>query len=425
MQGKNICIYNKCTGCFACANICPKGCITLEEDEYGEIHPTVEQDKCIDCKLCQKTCPNNREYNFTFPKHCYAAWITDDEKRKICASGGIGTEFSEYVIKNGGVIFGSRYDNYLNPIITWTCNLEDLEYFKGSRYVQSRVGEDTYKKVKSFLNKGTFVLYVGTPCQIAGLYGFLKKDYENLVTVDLICHGVSPMTYLKQEVTYLTRKYDLKGVSDIRFRGNDGNNYRLTLWNKARRKLFPRNNYRQKIFDEDFMEDCYLKGFLKGVSLRENCYSCRYARPERISDLTIGDFIGLGTKTPFDFPKSNVSSVTTNSRKGYDFLLKVYHNVQDLKLVERDYRERLAYRPSLMEPFKRDERNKEFRELYKRECNFPKAIRMVLNEELEHEYRLFLKHRLLPISKVKMVIKKAIGEKGCSYLKRVKGKLNS
>ena len=417
MLGKDICIYNKCTGCFACANACPKSCISLVEDEYGEIHPKVDTDACIDCKLCQKTCPNNREIAFRYPSHCYAAWITNKEKRKICATGGIGTELSEFVIKHGGIIFGSRYDEKLNPIITWTDNITELERFKGSRYVQSKVGEETYKQVKEFLRTGKQVLYIGTPCQIAGLYGFLKKSYDNLITVDLICHGVSPSIYLKEEVEYLTEKYGLKNVSDIRFRGNDGNNYRLTLWNKARRKLFPRNNYRQKIFDEDFLDDCYIQGFLKGVSLRENCYSCNYARPERISDITIGDFIGLGTNIPFNYPKGNVSSITTNTQKGYDFLMSVDKGNGELHLIERNYKERLEYRPSLMEPFKRDARNAAFRENYEVE-GFSKAIRKVLRNEMRREYKSRLRKMLAPKNLVKEGVKAILGKKGTQVIKK-------
>lgn len=419
-----ICEYNKCTGCYACANICPKKCISLDEDEYGEIHPIINHDLCIDCKLCQRSCPNNKTMNFNYPNHCYAGWITDFTKRRICASGGIGTEFSEYVLRNKGIVFGSRYDSKLNPIITWTDNIKELDLYKGSRYVQSKVGNETYKDVKKFLLRGKLVLYVGTPCQIAGLLGFLKKPYTNLITVDLICHGVSPTIYLKQEIEYLSKKYQLNDVGDIRFRGNDGNNFRLTLWNKARRKLFPRNNYRQKIFDEDFLEDYYIKGFLKGVSLRENCYSCNYARPERISDLTIGDFIGLGTKKPFPYPKANVSSITTNTKKGYDFLMKVVNYCEDFKIVERDYKERLLYRPSLMEPFKRDIRNKEFRRLYKK-FGFPKAIRNVLNDEIKKEYHLMLKHKLSLKGITKSIIKTLLGRRGISFIMITLGKWKS
>lgn len=423
MQGKDICNYYKCTGCYACANVCPKKCITLDKDSYGEIHPVVDTQLCIDCKLCQKTCPNNRNLSFNYPEHCYAAWITDANKRKICASGGIGTEFSEYVINHGGVIFGSRYDENLNPIITWTDQIADLEKFKGSRYVQSEVGNHTFQQVKEFLSQGKKVLYIGTPCQIAGLYGFLKKSYENLITVDLICHGVSPSTYLKEEVQYLSSKFKLHDISDIRFRGNDGNNFRLTLWNKDRRKLFPMNNYRQKIFDICYLDDYYIQGFLRGVSLRENCYSCKYARPDRISDITIGDFIGLGKKIPFEYhTQANISSVTTNTQKGYDLLMSIKAACQQLVLVERDYKERLEYKPSLVEPFKRDPRNQMFRKLYTAE-GFSKAIRLVMKSELREEYHKRLKSCLQPKIFIKNNIKWILGKKGTEMLKKIKGVL--
>lgn len=124
-----------------------------------------------------------------------------------------------------------------------------MERFKGSRYVQSLVGNDTYKDVRIFLRSGRLVLFIGTPCQIAGLKTFLRKDYDNLITVDLICHGVCPTKYFKEEVAYLTEKYNLNGVADIRFRGNDGNNFRLTLWNKDRESYSRGTTIEKKYFD--------------------------------------------------------------------------------------------------------------------------------------------------------------------------------
>lgn len=375
----DICPKEKCTGCYACVNACNHGCISMQEDDMGCVHPVVDETHCIHCNLCKSSCPNNIELKYSYPSKCIAAWIEDKNKRKICASGGIGTCMSEYVIKHGGVVFGSRYDSNMTPIMTYTEDIEDLEYFKGSRYVQSLVGVETFKKVRNFLRNGRFVLFVGTPCQVAGLKSFLHKDYENLVTVDLICHGVSPTKYLKEEVAYLSDKYALKDISDIRFRGNDGNNYRLTLWDKDRRKLFPRDNYREKIFQFDENEQFYLQGFLLGVSMRENCYTCNYARPERISDITIGDFIGIGTEKPFNYPKNNVSSVMLNTSKGTVFYDKVSKESDSLVNIERNYEERLAYKPSLVHPFKRHPLNKQFQNEYKKN-GFVRGIRIVLHD---------------------------------------------
>lgn len=384
-----ICPKDKCTGCYACVNVCSRGCISMKEDELGCVHPIVDETNCVHCNLCHKSCPNNLELKFAYPLKCYASWIKDKEKRKICASGGIGTIMSEYVIKQGGVVFGSRYNSDLTPVITYTDKLEELEYFKGSRYVQSLVGETTYKKVKDFLRNDRQVLFVGTPCQIAGLRSYLHKEYDNLVTVDLICHGVCPTSYLKEEIAYLADKYKLTDIADIRFRGNDGNNFRLTLWNKDRRKLFPRDNYREKLLRFDEAQQYYIKGFLLGVSMRENCYSCNYARPERISDITIGDFIGLGKTTPFDYPKHNVSSVTINTQKGESFYQKVSASTPTLVNIEREYQERLQYKPSLVHAFERHPLNAMFVQLYKQQgylVAIHKTLSPILRKELMNSY---------------------------------------
>lgn len=377
-----ICPKDKCTGCYACVNVCSRRCISMQEDKLGCVHPIVDEINCIHCGLCKSSCPNNVELKYSYPLKCYASWIEDKDKRMICASGGIGTCMSEYVIKQGGVVFGSRYDSEMTPIMTYTESMDELEHFKGSRYVQSLVGKDTYKKVKTFLHNGRLVLFIGTPCQVAGLKAFLHKDYDNLITVDLICHGVCPTKYFKEEVAYIIDKYNLKDIADIRFRGNDGNNYRLTLWDKDRRKLFPRDNYREKLFRIDETQQYYILGFLWGICLRENCYSCNYARPERIGDITIGDFIGLGKTVKFSYPKKNVSSVTVNTPKGSTFYSKVSENTNDLKNIERNYKERLDYKPSLVMPFKRHQKNKAFVEAYPL-YGYVSSIRMVLKNEME------------------------------------------
>ena len=369
-----ICPHNECTGCYACVSACKHDCIKMEEDELGAIHPYVDDDKCVNCGACRKVCPNNAPLDFKYPTACYASWITDKEKRRICASGGIGTTMSEYVIRNGGVVFGSQYNESLVPIMTYTEHLEELEYFKGSRYVQSKVGNDTFIQVKKFLLDNRQVLFIGTPCQIAGLKSFLRKDYPNLITVDLICHGVCPTKYFTEEIDYLSRKYKLENIADARFRGNDGNNYREKLLRLSESQQF------------------YIWGFLLGVTLRENCYSCKYARPERISDITIGDFIGLGEQVPFEYPKGNVSSVTINTKKGDVFYKFVSESSKTLKNVERNYEERLEYKPSLVEPFHRHPLSAKFVEEYKKE-GYVMAIRQTLNGFLlKRQIKLYLNY---------------------------------
>ena len=401
-----ICPHNECTGCYACVTACKHDCIKMEEDELGAIHPSVDENKCVNCGACRKVCPNNVSFDFKYPSACYASWITDKEKRRICASGGIGTTMSEYVIRNGGVVFGSRYNESLVPIITFTERLEELEHFKGSRYVQSLVGNDTYKQVKNFLLDDRQVLFIGTPCQIAGLKSFLRKEYQNLITVDLICHGVCPTRYFTEEVDYLSNKFKLKDISDARFRGNDGNNYRLTLWNKARRKLFPRDNYREKLLRLSESQQFYIWGFLLGVTLRENCYACKYARPERISDITIGDFIGLGKEVPFDYPKANVSSVTINTEKGNAFYKSVSESNDMLINVERNYGERLEYKPSLVEPFHRHPLNVKFKSNYP-VYGFALSVRKVLHKEMSRrKMGRLLCLPLIPLKVVKRIFKR-------------------
>ena len=401
-----ICPHNECTGCYACVSACKHDCIKMEEDELGAIHPSVDENKCVNCGACRKVCPNNVSFDFKYPSACYASWITDKEKRRICASGGIGTTMSEYVIRNGGVVFGSRYNESLVPIMTFTERLEELEHFKGSRYVQSLVGNDTYKQVKNFLLDDRQVLFIGTPCQIAGLKSFLRKEYQNLITVDLICHGVCPTRYFTEEVDYLSNKFKLKDISDARFRGNDGNNYRLTLWNKARRKLFPRDNYREKLLRLSESQQFYIWGFLLGVTLRENCYACKYARPERISDITIGDFIGLGKEVPFDYPKANVSSVTINTEKGDAFYKSVSESNDMLINVERNYGERLEYKPSLVEPFHRHPLNVKFKSNYP-VYGFALSVRKVLHKEMSRrKMGRLLCLPLIPLKVVKRIFKR-------------------
>ena len=390
-----ICDKSKCTGCAACINICPCQCITMEEDEFGVPLPRVDDKLCRHCNLCVSICPNNLKQNFRYPAHCYAAWNIVLEKRKKCASGEVSAVLSEYVISvKQGVVFGVAYSHDLTPMLTYCETIAEIERFKGSKYVQAKVGPDMFIKAKQFLDNGRFVLFVSTPCQVAGLKAFLGKGYPNLVTVDLICHGVVPNRYFADELATIFdhKKINPNRITDVRFRGNDGIVVKPTFWDKFCNKNRSANftmtlweNTRQRdgeiaVHCKDANESCYLAGFLEGITLRENCYQCKYATPERISDLTIGDFIGIGSRIPFAGP-DNVSSVTTNTDQGENFFRKVRKCHSELRCEERSYSERLDYRPSLMCPFPRSELRDKFLAAYQ-EMGWQKASARVIGRHL-------------------------------------------
>jgi len=367
-----ICKKNKCTGCFACVNACPFGAISMKEDEYGELHPTINEAKCRRCYLCVKTCPNNFPLSFLQPKYCYASWITDSEKRKKCSSGGIATILSEYVISKGGKVFATAYNNDFIPEVQEIKELANVERFKGSKYCQSIVG-DSYRQIKKYIQDGTLVSFIGTPCQVAGLKSFLGKEYQNLITIDLICHGVCPTKYFEEEIRYLSSKIKKHAITDIRFRGNDFANYCLSIWGKGEKEGKPTLLYIKPRYEQP-----YLAGFLLGITLRENCYTCDYSNPKRLGDITIGDFLRLGKTIPFPYKVKRTSVVLINSEKGSRFYTQMSEDLKEKLInIERDYSERLVYKPSLLHPFEKHPSANLFREKYLK-LGFVKAIRSVL-----------------------------------------------
>ena len=198
-----------CCGCSACVQRCPKQCITLKEDNEGFLYPIVDKKTCIDCGLCEKVCPILHQGEPQKPLKVYAAKNLNEEIRRQSSSGGIFTLLAEQVIQEGGVVFGARFDENWEVKHDYTETIEGLAVFRGSKYVQSRI-EDNYKKAEEFLKQGRKVLFSGTPCQIAGLKRFLRKEYEELLTVDFVCHGVpSPgvwRKYLKETVARMCDK---------------------------------------------------------------------------------------------------------------------------------------------------------------------------------------------------------------------------
>ena len=275
----------KCSGCHACANSCPKNCIQMISDEEGFWYPQVNKEKCIDCGLCEKVCPimHKWEPNENSKTTAMAAINLNDEVRLKSSSGGIFTLIAEEIINQGGVVFGACFaDDFKSVHHICVDNIDDLEKLRGSKYVQSKIG-DTYKLAKDFLDSGRKVLFTGTPCQIGGLYSYLRKPYDSLCTQDIICHGVpSPMVWEK----YVEER-EKKAVSTTQrmfFR------HKKYGW-KTYSVLFEFSNNTEYV--KKYHEDLFMKAFLNDLCLRPSCYYCSFKSLKRQADITLADFWGI------------------------------------------------------------------------------------------------------------------------------------
>ena len=281
MKEIKLCSQDKCTSCLACLQSCAKGCISMITNERGFRYPKIDETKCVKCGLCVKACHqlDKNVIKYT-PISVYAAWHKNNEIHAASSSGGVFTAIADTIIELGGVVFGASMSK--DGCVRHICieNKEGLRELRGSKYVQSDIG-DSYSKIKTFLRKKRIVLFVGSPCQVSGLYEFLNhRRYDNLYTCDFICHGVP-----SQKILNIYKKKIGAGSvhSIVTFRDNRVCGYRLTVDGIS---VSP-------------IDDYYMRAFSRGLMFMESCYTCKYATPERVSDFTIGDFWGIGTQKPF------------------------------------------------------------------------------------------------------------------------------
>lgn len=358
-----------CSGCSACVQACPKQCISFEEDEQGFRYPSVNNELCVNCGLCEKVCPCINENEQTIPLDIYAAKNPDEEIRKDSSSGGIFTMLAESIIDEGGVVFGARFNEKWNVVHDYTETKEGLAAFRGSKYVQSVIG-DTYKQVRDFLKADRKVLFSGTPCQIAGLRLFLRKDYDNLYTVDFICHGVpSPGVfrwYLQEKINnYAARQSSEKiqfcsspihsipkgdvllpeGVSieGIRFRDKrEGwKKYSFVLLLAEASAEGKKNTV---LFSSNVCENTFLKGFCSDLYLRPSCHKCPSRDFKSGSDIIIADFWGQEYMFPEFDNDTGVSSVIVKTEKGRQLLSILKNPIIERKNIDQV----LLYNPSLV-----------------------------------------------------------------------------
>ena len=372
----DICDYNHCTGCGACRQKCPKHCITMVPDELDSLYPKINENECISCGTCKRVCPNNRKINLNLPRSAYAAWSNDLTNRLKSASGGIATEIYNYCIKEGFYSVGVTWDRERGAYFIPIYNEDDIKRVRNSKYVFSDT-DLIFQNIKTILSNNIPVVFIGLPCQVSGLYSFLGKSYEKLITIDLICHGVAPASYLEQHISAIEKKKKLY-TKFLSFRDPDfqTSKYTFTLRNEDGR-LFYKNKVRSY--------DNYQLGFHRSLIYRRNCYNCLYARHERVSDLTIGDFSGLGKLTPVNYDKNNVNCVLINTEKGELFLKRLGNKIT---LCERPIEEALKFEHQLQRPSEPHQYRTMFTYLYSSEKKFEKSCNSVL---IKDKIRVFLR----------------------------------
>lgn len=348
---------HNCCGCAACVQACPKRCISFDEDEKGFRYPLVDECLCIDCGLCEKVCPVINQEEVKKPLKVYAAQNPNEEVRLKSSSGGIFTMLAEAVIAEGGVVFGARFDDNWEVEHGYTETKEGLAAFRGSKYLQSRT-ENTYKQAKDFLKTGRKVLFSGTSCQIAGLKKFLRKEYDNLITIDVVCHGApSPLVWRTYLDDFIKRPKGAVGKNSVCSSLNEvpvltGISFRdkSTGWKKFgfvlrgmsaskadKNTVLSSVSTEEKhdvLLHETLDKNLFMQVFLKNLCLRPSCSACPAKSGKCGSDITLADYWGIWNHHPELDDDKGTSLVLINSIAGNDLYLRLH-----LRQIETSYEE--------------------------------------------------------------------------------------
>lgn len=312
-----------CTGCGACACACPKDCLKMISNDEGFVYPSIEKEKCIDCGLCDKICPVLNEHKKSDSTKAFAIKNKDDAIRSNSSSGGMFYELASYVINSGGYVCAARYNENFVVEHYLTNKLDDIKAFQGAKYSQSNSFR-CFKDIKNKLDDNELLLFVGTPCQVAGLKAYLKKDYENLILVDMICHGVpSPMVlekYLVERQKTDAPKEKIVGVNQ---------RSKITGWSNYQYSIIINYSNESKYQSIQGL-DLFSRGFTSNLFLRKSCEDCTFKGIERYSDITLGDYWGIWNQHPDFDDNKGVSLALIHSIKGDSLFDKIKNKIDVL-----------------------------------------------------------------------------------------------
>lgn len=333
-----LCSQVHCTGCRACENKCPTQALTMTEDGEGFLRPFLEDSLCVHCGRCDAVCPvlhtpvqTPRRYE----PGTYACWSLDESIRERSSSGGVFSVLAREILNNGGVVFGAAFDKDFKVRHTSIEDYGRIDILRRSKYVQSDPGK-SYQQVESVLKEGRPVLFVGTPCQAAGLTFYLGKSYENLLILSFICYGVPSPKVFEAYIRYRENQQKSK-VSHISFRDKQGSG-----WSDCSMRIEFQNGTQ---LSHPLKIDPYYVGYGRNLFTRPSCFDCRFRYPNTFSDITMGDFWGADKLEGLEImDDKGVSLILTHTPRGEEALKKI---TPLMFIQKRNYQEALAYNPRL------------------------------------------------------------------------------
>lgn len=388
--------HDLCTGCGACAAKCPRQCISIEENASGIILPVINAHTCIKCHACERVCPLLNMPELHKPTSAYAAWSNDEEERRTSASGGIAIEMYKYALQFGWYAIGASLNADFSVTHKMVCDAEALCQFKNSKYVFSNA-HHIIPKIGERLKNGDKVIFIGLPCQTAALRK-LYKDNDNLLLVELVCHGTTPHSYLRRHIDSISGQMD-KEAKGVFFRDPtyDTHTFTFSIYDKEGIRF-----YAKPVKDDD----TYQFGYHSAISYRENCYHCHFARPERNADIIIADYHGLGRLAPCVFGPKGVSLILENTDKGKQFVRELIRSNR-IHAELRPLEEPFMGEPQLRHPSKKTKYRLLFeKEMISNNGDFEKAI---IRPFRKYRRDKKIKDAIMSVRKVLHGIKKAVG----------------